>query len=487
MTDLLKKKFQVFISSTFSDLEAERMSIMKAMMGIDCIPAGMEDFPAFDEAQLSYIKRVIDESDYYILIIGGRYGSVDADGISFTEKEYRYAMERKKPVLAFVHSDASSLQVKHTDGDHAKREKLEQFKEEVKRSRIVRFWTRSEELPGLALIALNQAIRLSPQIGWARGDSMEVQQLVTELSQKRQENQILRSEIERRDIEINELRDVLGRDADDASGLFTRAKLIADKGESMQAGDRESVRLILERIVKLALEQKVPPNDLFNSGIVASQVHLDYLSLQLHTLAHYTHDSLSHWMAKLHRETSTSLRLKVGSAEEGLKIHQDKDSTPQSIRSEALTAALTMFADAPVAQCEIIYSQAWNICQQHRETRALEAACELLTASYYARTNQLEMIQDINWEEFGLKPLVWKSQVNKPVPSYMLQKIAEIIMFLAKADWLEGTKQWTRLAERANAVEPPNATWYTSTVREINKTLDAIQIMEARIAQRLEI
>ena len=195
MSDSSKRKYQVFISSTFSDLEAERFSIMKAMMGIDCIPAGMEDFPAFDEAQLSYIKRIIDESDYYILIIGGRYGSLDDDGISFTEKEFQYAKEKKKPILAFINSDVGSLPAKHTDDDQSKRAKLERFKEEVKHSRIVKFWSRSEELPGLALIALNQAIRLSPQIGWTRGDSLEVQQLVNELSQRRQENQILRSEI----------------------------------------------------------------------------------------------------------------------------------------------------------------------------------------------------------------------------------------------------------------------------------------------------
>ena len=48
----------------------------------------MEGFFAADEEQLSYIKKIIDECDYYILIIAGRYGSIDETGVSYTEKEY---------------------------------------------------------------------------------------------------------------------------------------------------------------------------------------------------------------------------------------------------------------------------------------------------------------------------------------------------------------------------------------------------------------
>jgi Domain of unknown function (DUF4062) len=81
-----KKRFQVFVSSTYKDLVDERSAIFDTLMKLDCIPAGMESFPAFDEEQLEYIKRIIDDSDYYVLIIAGRYGSLTEGGISFTEK-----------------------------------------------------------------------------------------------------------------------------------------------------------------------------------------------------------------------------------------------------------------------------------------------------------------------------------------------------------------------------------------------------------------
>lgn len=89
-----EKRYQVFISSTFEDLQEERRAVSDTLLSVDCIPVGMEEFPATDEAQFDFIKKIIDESDYYLLIIGGRYGTVDDEGISFTEKEYSYAVSK---------------------------------------------------------------------------------------------------------------------------------------------------------------------------------------------------------------------------------------------------------------------------------------------------------------------------------------------------------------------------------------------------------
>lgn len=91
----MEKRYQVFVSSTYLDLQTERQQVMQALMEMDCIPAGMELFPAADEEQWEFIKRVIDDCDYYLLIIGGRYGSISPEGISYTEMEYDYAVEKK--------------------------------------------------------------------------------------------------------------------------------------------------------------------------------------------------------------------------------------------------------------------------------------------------------------------------------------------------------------------------------------------------------
>jgi hypothetical protein len=46
-----QKKYQVFVSSTYIDLIDERQEIMHALLELDCIPAGMELFPAANEDQ----------------------------------------------------------------------------------------------------------------------------------------------------------------------------------------------------------------------------------------------------------------------------------------------------------------------------------------------------------------------------------------------------------------------------------------------------
>ena len=89
----LDKKYQVFISSTFLDLKNARQEVSQALLRSDCFPAGMELFPATDQEQFSFIKSVIDEADYYIVISAGRYGSLHKEtGLSYTEMEFDYAV-----------------------------------------------------------------------------------------------------------------------------------------------------------------------------------------------------------------------------------------------------------------------------------------------------------------------------------------------------------------------------------------------------------
>ena len=83
----MNKRYQVFISSTFKDLEKERILLTQVLLKKGYFPAGMEWFPSIDEEQFEYIKQVIDDSDYYVLILGGSYGSIASDGKSYTEKE----------------------------------------------------------------------------------------------------------------------------------------------------------------------------------------------------------------------------------------------------------------------------------------------------------------------------------------------------------------------------------------------------------------
>jgi hypothetical protein len=79
----MDKVYQVFVSSTFSDLEDERRQVSQTLAKAGYISSGMELFPATDMQQPEFIKRIIDRCDYYVVIVGGKYGSLAEDGVSF--------------------------------------------------------------------------------------------------------------------------------------------------------------------------------------------------------------------------------------------------------------------------------------------------------------------------------------------------------------------------------------------------------------------
>jgi uncharacterized protein DUF4062 len=116
-------KYQVFISSTFQDLIQEREIVIATILSMYHIPIGMELFSADDEEQWEVIKRTIDDSDYYILIIGNKYGTVNEDGISYTELEYNYALKSGVPILSFIIEDSVNRNTDQIESDGIKLEK----------------------------------------------------------------------------------------------------------------------------------------------------------------------------------------------------------------------------------------------------------------------------------------------------------------------------------------------------------------------------
>src|SRR3954453_13788879 len=128
----MDKRYQVFVSSTYRDLVDERREVIQALLELDCIPAGMELFPAANESQWDLIKRVIDDCDYYIVIVGGRYGSVTPEGVSYTEMEFDYAVEAGKPILGFVHEDPGAIESAKVEKTPDLIAKLDAFTEKVR-------------------------------------------------------------------------------------------------------------------------------------------------------------------------------------------------------------------------------------------------------------------------------------------------------------------------------------------------------------------
>ena len=116
---------------------------------------------------------MLDDCDYYVLILAGRYGESDSDGIGFTEKEYNYAIEKGIPVMSFVIKDTGRLISEKCEVTEEKQNKLKAFRNKVCDGKLVKFYTDIGSLQVAVAISLNRCIQDFPAVGWVRGNSMD--------------------------------------------------------------------------------------------------------------------------------------------------------------------------------------------------------------------------------------------------------------------------------------------------------------------------
>jgi len=195
------KKLQVFISSTYLDLRVERQAAVQAILTAGHMPAGMELFTANDQSQLETIYRWIDESDIFILILGGRYGSIENNSRkSYTHLEYEYALSRQKAVFAIVmQKEALAAKVKDQGPDVlelANRSGWEDFCALVL-SKMCGFFSDVKDIQIEIHKALAKLQRERMFTGWVSGASVpNTEQLASELTRLSIENASLRQRIQ---------------------------------------------------------------------------------------------------------------------------------------------------------------------------------------------------------------------------------------------------------------------------------------------------
>ena len=153
----------------------------------------MELFPAADEEQFEFIKRVIEDCDYYLLIVGGRYGSLTAQGISYTEQEYDYALSRGLKVVALLHEKPDEIPFGKSEQHPELRDLLKAFRNRVATDRLVRFWSSADQLPGIVALSLSKTIKMFPAIGWVRADRASSEEILSEINGLRKQNSQLQS------------------------------------------------------------------------------------------------------------------------------------------------------------------------------------------------------------------------------------------------------------------------------------------------------
>lgn len=153
----------------------------------------MEAFSAADDEQFNVIKQAIDLCDYYILIIGTRYGTLNNKiNVSFTEMEYEYAVSKGIPILVFALDES----IKVSDDikeDIEQEEKLKKCREKVPTDRTGKIWKTIDELTSSVLLSILNVIKTKHRPGWQRGVDFDEASLRREIMSLNSEKKELES------------------------------------------------------------------------------------------------------------------------------------------------------------------------------------------------------------------------------------------------------------------------------------------------------
>jgi nucleoside 2-deoxyribosyltransferase len=129
-----------FISSTFVDLYEDRNAIADALKSRGLNVNALDIRPASSQSSKKEIQNGIRESDFVILLIGDRFGSIlksmtGNESQSITWWEYTTALKMGKPVIAYFKNVDESDPKSHDDKSDPlyskKRVQFERFKKQV--------------------------------------------------------------------------------------------------------------------------------------------------------------------------------------------------------------------------------------------------------------------------------------------------------------------------------------------------------------------
>ncbi|OIO75509.1 MAG: hypothetical protein AUJ85_02795 [Elusimicrobia bacterium CG1_02_37_114] len=100
-------RYKIFVSGVQKELKEERRAIKYFIQANYLLSEYFdiflfEDLPAKSESSKEVYIDEINDSDIYMGILGGEYGTIGKDGLSATEREYRQAKKKSKTIFAFI-------------------------------------------------------------------------------------------------------------------------------------------------------------------------------------------------------------------------------------------------------------------------------------------------------------------------------------------------------------------------------------------------
>jgi hypothetical protein len=154
---------------------------------------------------MEIIKRWIDDSDVFLLILGGRYGSIEPEsGKSYVHIEYEYAVSRNKACFAYVIKDDELERRGQQDYEKFRetqnRAKLEEFRRTLMNGKLVDLWSNADQLKysinvSLTGTSLTDLLEEKKLRGWVKDEKIDFPSLLIEYNQLRVDNSKLQIKI----------------------------------------------------------------------------------------------------------------------------------------------------------------------------------------------------------------------------------------------------------------------------------------------------
>ncbi len=227
----MKKKLQVFVSSTYLDLKEERQAAVQAILEEGHIPAGMELFTAGDKSQWEVIRKWIQESDIVLFIIGVRCGAIHPETEkSYVQMEYEFSVEESKPHFALfltkqamtekVEKDAKVMGIEPDEHPWIEKDKSDKFREfrATLKHNLIKEVSNIDELKHHVGLSIRNLINTHDLSGWVSGkDIQDVTALNSDIIRLEQENSDLKTQLEA--LNTDQLKD---QSSSESEGEFTQ-------------------------------------------------------------------------------------------------------------------------------------------------------------------------------------------------------------------------------------------------------------------------
>ena len=152
--------FTAFVSSTYHDLRNERQRVAKVLLNNSCLPLGMEFFPSDGREVWSLIESSMGRADFFVLVVGARYGSLDTEtGQSWTQREWAEMLRLGKPVIPLLRIDDGSLE---TDT------RLAAFRGAIGEKVAPQYWADETDLVEKLALSVGAVTGRAEVAGWTR-------------------------------------------------------------------------------------------------------------------------------------------------------------------------------------------------------------------------------------------------------------------------------------------------------------------------------